>query len=259
MSSAPPEFRPSTIDSGYRLTPSPLENPFTSDPVYRRIISWHLPPAIYAQVAPKLEHFATEAISPQVTDWIANAESHPPTVSQYNIWGQRHSIDRLATSDGWKRLGAWGAANGVVAHGYEDTYGPHRRIVQHSFNYIYNASSAVRSCPVSMTSGAARLLGKLLPDLPPSHPFHEVYGHLVSRTDPWVSAQWMTERPGGSDVQNSETTATYSPLSSSEQSSSASGHSGNPASASQPSLYEGDYLLSGFKWFSVRTLDPDNP
>lgn len=48
----------------------------------------------------------------------------------------------------------------------------------------------------------------------------------------------MTERPGGSDVQNTETWATYAPVS-------------NP-STSDP-LGDGDYLINGFKFFSSAT------
>lgn len=90
-----------------------------------------------------------------------------------------------------------------------------------------------------MTSGAARVLLRQLPGLPDSHPFHEVFKKLISREDPWVSSQWMTERPGGSDVRNSESVAVYSPL---PQKSSRLG-----------GVDEGDYLISGFKWFSSAT------
>jgi len=90
-----------------------------------------------------------------------------------------------------------------------------------------------------MTDGAAKLLSEVLPSLPSSHPFHEVYKHLISRTDYWTSGQWMTERAGGSDVQNTETWATYRPLA---QKTSTYGR-----------LDEGDYLVSGFKFFSSAT------
>ena len=50
----------------------------------------------------------------------------------------------------------------------------------------------------------------------------------------------MTERPGGSDVQNSETVAIYSPLPSSEK----SGHM---------KFEEGDWLVSGYKFFCSAT------
>ena len=49
----------------------------------------------------------------------------------------------------------------------------------------------------------------------------------------------MTERPGGSDVQNTETVATYSPL--------------PQKSSQQGRIDEGDYLISGFKFFSSAT------
>lgn len=90
-----------------------------------------------------------------------------------------------------------------------------------------------------MTDGTARLLRSQLPGLPPSHPFHETYNHLTARTDSWTSGQWMTERPGGSDVQNTETWARYAPLAQK------TGEHGR--------LDEGDYLVSGFKYFSSAT------
>lgn len=114
--------------------------------------------------------------------------------------------------------------------------------MQHATNYIFSASSGLYSCPTSMTSGAARLLtSQVVKDkLPPSHPFHYALQRVISRNeDRWVSSQWMTERPGGSDVQNTETVATYSPL---------------PQRSSQYGrIDEGDYLISGFKFFSSAT------
>lgn len=90
-----------------------------------------------------------------------------------------------------------------------------------------------------MTDGAARLLSQVNPTLPADHPFHEAYKRLISRTDPWTSGQWMTERAGGSDVQNTETWAKYAPLSKK------TGRYGK--------IDEGDYLVSGFKFFSSAT------
>lgn len=90
-----------------------------------------------------------------------------------------------------------------------------------------------------MTSGACRLVRFQLSSVPVDHPFHELYAKLTARENSWVSAQWMTERVGGSDVRNSETVAVYSPLSSK------TGRFGR--------IYEGDYLLSGFKFFSSAT------
>lgn len=90
-----------------------------------------------------------------------------------------------------------------------------------------------------MTSGAARLIRSQLASVPADHPFHELYARLIARENNWISAQWMTERPGGSDVRNSETVAVYSPLTTK------AGRFGN--------IEEGDYLLSGFKFFCSAT------
>lgn len=103
-----------TADSGYFLTPPPLSNPFSSDPVYQRILSSYLPPEILSQIQPSLYRFATEAISESVHDLVRNAESQQPFVKTRNVWGYRPERDRLVTSDGWKQLGKWGLSNGCV-------------------------------------------------------------------------------------------------------------------------------------------------
>ena len=90
-----------------------------------------------------------------------------------------------------------------------------------------------------MTSGAARLFAHQTANLPPSHPFHEIYRRITARSDNWISSQWMTERPGGSDVQNSETVAIYSPLANKTN--------------ELGTLAEGDYLVSGYKFFCSAT------
>lgn len=90
-----------------------------------------------------------------------------------------------------------------------------------------------------MTSGACRLVWHQLSSVPSDHPFHELFARLTARENNWISAQWMTERPGGSDVRNTETIATYSPLASK------TGRFGR--------IDQGDYLLSGFKFFSSAT------
>jgi alkylation response protein AidB-like acyl-CoA dehydrogenase len=221
------------------LSPAPLENPYTSDPSFQRILSWYLPSPILARLSPLLTTFGSEAISPETDSLISNAERQQPYVKQYNVFGQRYPIDHLVTSHGWKALGKWGISRGVVALGYEDTFGPYRRIAQHAHNYIYSASSAVYSCPVSMTSGAARLFQQQCRDKPKGHVFHEIYAKLVAREGNWISAQWMTERPGGSDVRNSETVAVHAPLEGKER--------------EVVGMGEGEWLVSGFKWFSSAT------
>ncbi|CAI7594792.1 unnamed protein product [Penicillium glandicola] len=234
-----PNLKPSSADEGFILSTPALENPATSDEVFQRILQWHLPQDLLAKIAPKLQNFGSEAISDETNTLIGNAETELPHIKTRNVWGAQYDADRLVTSTGWKELGKWGIKNGVVGLGYEEEFGPYRRIVQHAFNYIFSASSAAYSCPVSMTSGAARLVQNQLSGLPLDHPFHELYARLIARENNWISAQWMTERPGGSDVRNSETIAVHSPPASK------TGRFGN--------IEEGEYLLSGFKFFCSAT------
>lgn len=108
------DLKPSTIDSGYRLQPSPLENPITSDPYFQRVIYWYLGSDLADDVLPQLTKFGDEAVSDTVHAWISNAEKEEPYVKQYDVWGRRYPYDKLVTAEGWKRLGAWGAKNGFV-------------------------------------------------------------------------------------------------------------------------------------------------
>jgi len=76
-----------------------------------------------------------------------------------------------------------------------------------------------------MTDGAARLIETYGTDAMKNGP----YKRLTSR-DPklfWTSGQWMTERPGGSDVGSTESVAQRDP--------------------------DGGWQINGFKWFSSAT------
>ncbi|KAL4960739.1 putative acyl-CoA dehydrogenase [Aspergillus stella-maris] len=228
---------PATATTGHFTRPAPLENTYTSDPALKRILEWYLPKQHLPTLTPQLTRIGDEAISEQIKEWSADAERNQPYVKGYNVWGEQYDVNKLVTGEGWKRLKGWSAAHGVVALGYEDTYGKERRLAQ---NYLTSPSSALTSCPMSMTDGAALILSTEIKkkDLPPSHPFSKTLPHLLSRdaNAAWTSGQWMTERTGGSDVQNSETWAV--PLKDSR-----GGHG----------VDEGEYLVSGFKFFSSAT------
>jgi hypothetical protein len=105
-------MQPSTADSGFILTLPPLQNPYTSDSSYKRVLSAYLPSKVLKTVEPRLTKFADEAISDEVYEWISNSEREQPYVKTRNVWGARYPFDRLVTSHGWKQLGKWGAKNG---------------------------------------------------------------------------------------------------------------------------------------------------
>ncbi|KAF9887860.1 hypothetical protein FE257_009520 [Aspergillus nanangensis] len=231
---------PASAESGTFTRLEPLPNTYTSDIALQRMLTWYLPTETLGRAEPHLTQLGEEAVSPQVLAWNADAEVNQPYVKKYNVWGQRYGYDRLITTEGWKQLGKWGAKHGVVSLGYDHSYGVDRRVVQYAAVYLFAPSSAMYRCPLSMTDGAAYILSQRLPSLPKDHVLHKVFQRLTSRGDDyWTSGQWMTERAGGSDVQNTETWATYAPL--------------PQGSKTSDILAEGDYLISGFKFFSSAT------
>ncbi|CEN61132.1 hypothetical protein ASPCAL07796 [Aspergillus calidoustus] len=239
---------PATATTGHITRPPPLDNTYTSDPSLRRVLGWYLPPTHLPALDSHLTTLGAEAISPQIREWSADAERNQPYVKGFNVWGDQYGVDRLVTSEGWKQLAKWGAKNGVVALGYEDTYGAQRRLAQYAVNYIYSPSSGMASCPISMTDGAALILSQEIArrNLPADHAFSVTLRHLLSRGDGndvdfWTSGQWMTERAGGSDVANTETWAVHSP------------GSGSSSSSGDQAVEEGEYLIRGFKFFSSAT------
>lgn len=151
------------------------------------------------------------------------AEAQPPKFIPFDPWGRR--IDHIEVSPAWQTLDQLSATEGLVAIGYERRQREWSRLYQFAKLYLFNPSSATYTCPLAMADGAARLI--------------EVHGderlrngafrHLTSRNPEefWTSGQWMTERPGGSDVGRTETVARPAP--------------------------DGAYRLYGTKWFTSAT------
>ena len=151
------------------------------------------------------------------------AESEPPRHIPYATWGER--IDEIIVSDAYTELGKIGVRAGVTALPYEDSsFGPHARVVWGGLMMLWGPSSALYSCPVAMTDGAARtlLIHGDVDDV-------AVVDRLTTR-DPeraWTSGQWMTETAGGSDV----------------------GRTGTVAHRDA----DGTWRLTGMKWFTSAT------
>lgn len=131
------------------------------------------------------------------------SEAAPPEHVAYDAWGRR--VDEIRTSPAWESLRQFSARHGLVATGYEEALGEHRRVVQAAMLSLFSATSATYSCPLAMTDAAARVLL----DLAPGELRDRLVAGLTSR-DPATfitSGQWMTERTGGSDVGGTETVA----------------------------------------------------
>lgn len=188
---------------GFLQTPPLLENTWRSDRALRESVAFHLGDDAFGAAAAELDAMGARAVSAEVLGLAARAETEPPRLVHYGAWGER--IDRIVVSDAYTELGRIGVSAGVTALPYEDTrYGDKARIVWAALVHLWGPSSALYSCPVAMTDGAARtlLLHGDLDDI-------AVVGRLTTR-DPdtaWTSGQWMTETAGGSDVSRTGTVA----------------------------------------------------
>ncbi|HKT32146.1 MAG TPA: acyl-CoA dehydrogenase family protein [Gammaproteobacteria bacterium] len=209
-------------DAGEFFQDAPLlGNQYQSDAALQAWLKARLPAEILKEIAPGLQRLGERAAGDMLA-MAADAEAHPPRHVPYDPWGRR--IDRIETTWGWQSLRRVAAEEGIVATAYERRQAEWSRLHQFVRLYLYHPSSAMASCPLAMTDGAARVL--------------EVYGdkqqqqrylpHLLHR-DPeqfWTSGQWMTERSGGSDVSGTSTAAR---------------------------IDAGGYRLHGSKWFTSAT------
>ncbi|KAI0320518.1 hypothetical protein OF83DRAFT_1104307 [Amylostereum chailletii] len=214
------------IEEGFQQTPFSDNRPYGADPVLPGLLKRLLPPVVYSEVEPDLKRFEKKIVT---NIRALSDEMYPPTVKQYNQWGQR--IDDLHTSEGWRGMRTVCQQEGIVALSYERAHGEYSRIHAFAKILMLTGDGNVIFCPLSMTDGCARALE--LHGTPAMK--KDVYPRLISR-DPamaFTSGQWMTERPGGSDVSQTETVATLSVT--------ATHPLGKP------------YKLDGFKWFSSAT------
>lgn len=179
-----------------------LSHPYNADQILKSALKRLLPPDVFKEVESELQRFGERVLN-EMEPLSQDAENHPPVHVPFSPWGKR--IDEIKVSDAWSRLHEIAAEEGIVANGYDRKYGEHSRIHQFAKLYMYHPSSAIYSCPLAMTDGAARVL-----ELFGTRDLKEkAFKNLTSRNPEtfWTSGQWMTERTGGSDVSGTTTIA----------------------------------------------------
>lgn len=179
-----------------------LGNQYLDDRALRAWLQAQLPAPVLQGIAPGLERLGARA-GGEMLALAAGAQARPPRLVPYDAWGRR--VDDIEVAPEWRALHRIAAEEGIVAVGYERREGPWSRLHQFVRLYLYTPSSAMYSCPLAMSDGAARVI-ELYGDADLKT---RVFHHLVSR-DPealWTSGQWMTERRGGSDVSGTATEA----------------------------------------------------
>lgn len=179
-----------------------LQDPWRNDPALQSCLERLLSEPVRERMTPALERLGALAAG-EMQLLSESAESHPPLLVQFDPWGRR--IDSVETDEAWEELLAIAAREGVVSTAFERDFGAESRVAQMALLYLYHPSSALASCPLAMTDGAARVMETQAPE----RLRKRLLPRLISR-DPatfWRAGQWMTERSGGSDVARTDTVA----------------------------------------------------
>ncbi|KAK5078464.1 hypothetical protein LTR51_000654 [Lithohypha guttulata] len=247
------------------------------DAVLRNILNLYLPSPCPPEVDQSLHDLARTCLDPSTLRLTVDCEVNQPTLHLLGTFGGVNAVSPLRTGEGWRGLKDIQTRVGVVALGYRgfgegesaattaglgSTPGKYNlRVHQFALAHMWSASSAAVSCPAAMTDGAAILLSRHLARSQPSvtsaqdagvlrKVLEQAYARLTS-FDPgyaWTSGQWMTERPGGSDVSRTETLAR---LGSEEELKADENTFASAADSVDMPL--GPWFIDGFKWFSSAT------
>jgi putative acyl-CoA dehydrogenase len=220
-------MKPATANTGFFQEGPQIGNPYNADKSLQRVLAHFVPKDVLGRaVDEELLKLGDKVISDEVFEWAEEAERNLPFIIEQDTFGK--SLNKLVTSAGWKKLKEFAAEEGIISTSFERHYDEYSRVIGFAKEFIFTPNSAIVTCPLAMADGCARLIELQSPQNGTWK--HEVFEHLTTR-DPkeaWTSGQWMTERPGGSDVSRTETVA-Y-----------------NNGAKNQ-------YLLKGFKWFSSAT------
>ena len=182
--------------------PPTLGNQYDSDPLLKEHLERSLPTDLFKRFESEYRALG-ELGGGELYRASLEDRLNEPRHIEWDAWG--HRVDRIEVTSVWKRAQVISAEYGLVAAGYDSELGPHARTHQHAMNYLVQASMDTYSCPLAMTDGAVRTLL----DSGNQELIKHALPRLLSR-DPasmWTSGQWMTERIGGSDVNQTETVA----------------------------------------------------
>jgi len=179
-----------------------LDNQFDDDRVLRRYLQRVLPEDVRSTITPDLRTIGALAGN-DLYDLQLQDRENEPSLTRYGPQGER--IDHVELTELWEEGLSAAASHGAIAAAYERDHGRYSRIDQFARAYLLTPGTDMLGFLLATTDGAARVLL----DHGPGDLTDEVLPHLLSR-DPdtfWTSGQWRTEKAGGSDLSQIETTA----------------------------------------------------
>ncbi len=170
------------------------------DPELQGLLALYLPDDLHRHLLPRLERMG-ELAGGELDRLARTAERHPPVLHPRDArgrdeeWIEYHPAYREMERIAYLEMGlhAMGHRGGVL-----DWPEPLPAIAKYAFQYLFTQGEFGLMCPVSLTDTSAWIIerfgdetlrSRLLPGLCSQDPTTLLRG-----------AQWMTERPGGSDV-----------------------------------------------------------
>ena len=236
----------SSSTTGFFQAPPVIPSQYEDDIALRRIISIYLPSPMPKAIDEDLARFSRLVLSKEVLEYVADAERSLPFLQPLTAFGVENKSNPLVTSEGWRMLKNIAIREGLVSLAFEAHTQWNPRIYQFVKCHLWMGSSAMTTCPLGMSDGAAALLkAHIRGEDVTSQIFVQVRDRLICREpkEAWTSGQWMTERPGGSDVRNTETLARKVVSSQIEI----------PDEFDAAGMPLGNWHIDGFKWFSSAT------
>ncbi|MGW0561839.1 acyl-CoA dehydrogenase family protein [Streptomyces sp. NPDC003016] len=196
---------------------------FSADRALSESVERHVAPELAGEVREELAWLGRTAGSARVQEWGVQANENPPKLRTHDRYG--HRIDEVEYHPAWHRL-----LDEAVAAGLTDAWGRPGGHVRRAAGFlVWTQAEAGHGCPLSMTHAAVPALRadpELAAEWEPrltSHVYEEGLREPSLKAGALLG-MGMTEKQGGSDVRANTTSA-------------------------QPLAGEGEYLLTGHKWF----------
>ncbi len=202
----------------FTQTPPEPDHPLESDRLFINVLHRWLDDDRRQTLWPDLEAIGERCTGELYHQQIEERDREPELI-RWDAWGNR--VDRIRETPLWKRARELAVNRGLVRDVHEEGADALSRIEQLAKVHLFHPSTAMYSCPLAMTDGAAVTLNETGPEDLRDQCVSHVAAEDVDSF--WESGQWMTETAGGSDVGRANTEAVRS---------------------------DGTWRLSGRKWFA---------
>jgi alkylation response protein AidB-like acyl-CoA dehydrogenase len=176
-------------------------NFYEIDPSLQSVVPLYLEAPVWAHIRPHLQRLG-EVAGGRLTELSELCDRHPPELhardrfGRDEEWIEFHPAYREMERIGFGDFGIHAMTNRAGVLGWPK---PYPRLAKYAFQYVFSQAEFGLMCPISVTDTSAYLIAKY-----GSPALRERYlpGMLAERGDCLKSAQFMTEKAGGSDVGN---------------------------------------------------------